>query len=304
MKPRPNFTELSAFTTIVRHGSFRAAADELGFSASTLSHMMRALEERLGLRLLNRTTRSVAPTEAGARLFRSLHPILGELDVALADISVLGDRPSGQLRINASQRAARLLMRKIVPTFVARYPGIHLDLVTEGRLVDIVADGFDAGVRLGDTVPQDMVAVPFGGDWHFSAVASPGYLKQCGTPRTPDELTKHSCIRFRLPGGKIYRWEFERRGQQFNLDVVGPMTLGDMELMVTAAIDGIGIAFVSYDVAEKAIEDGDLVAVLSDWTPSFPGHYLYYPSHRLVPACLRAFVDVLKEVERGSKSQG
>jgi len=302
MKPRLNFTELQAFAAIMQHGSFRAAADELGFSASTLSHTMRALEERLGLRLLNRTTRSVAPTEAGSRLFRSLHPILNELDLALADVRGLGDHPSGQLRINASRSAARLLMRKIVPTFVARYPGIHLDLVTEGRLVDIVADGFDAGVRLGDTVPHDMVAVPFGGDWHFSAVASPGYLKQWGTPRTPDELTRHRCIRFRMPSGKIYRWEFERRDQQFKLDLNGPMTLGDMELMVAAATCGLGIAFVSHDVAQKAIEDGDLVALLADWTPSFPGHYLYYPSHRLVPACLRAFVDILKEVERGSKS--
>jgi DNA-binding transcriptional LysR family regulator len=300
MKQRPNLTELHAFTTIVRHGSFRAAADELGFSASTLSHMMRAFEERLGLRLLNRTTRSVAPTEAGTRLCRNLQPILNDLDLALTDVGTLSERPSGTLRINASQSAARLLMGRIVPTFISRYPDVHLDLVTEGRLVDIVADGFDAGVRLGDTVAQDMIAVPFGGDWRFSAVASPAYLAQWGMPRTPDELTRHRCIRFRMPSGKMYRWEFERRHQEFKLDVEGPMTLDNMELMVKAAVDGLGIAYVSYEMAQTAIANGDLVAVLSDWISAFPGHCLYYPSHRLVPAGLRAFIDVVKEIERGA----
>jgi DNA-binding transcriptional LysR family regulator len=304
MKPRPSLTELEVFSAIVRRGSFRAAADELGFSASTLSHVLRGLEERLGLRLLNRTTRSVAPTEAGARLYRSLNPILGELDTALADISQLGGRPSGQLRINASEAASRLLMRKIVPNFLARYPDVHLDLVTEGRFVDIVAEGFDAGVRLSGAVPQDMIAVPFGGDWRFAAVASPAYLAQNGRPETPDELARHRCIRFRMPSGKIYRWEFERHEQEAKLDLRGPLTLSNMDLMVQAAINGSGIAFVSYDVAEHAIRRGDLVAVLAEWTPSFPGHRLYYPSHRLVPGCLRAFVDVLKEVDGDSNRNG
>ncbi len=278
MKQRPNLTELQAFTTIVQHASFRAAADELGLSASTLSHMMRTFEQRLGLRLLNRTTRSVAPTAAGARLFHSLGPLLSQLDLALADVGMLSERPSGNVRINASQSAARLLMRKIVPTFIRRYPDVHLDLVTEGRLVDIVADGFDAGVRLGDTVPRDMVAVPFGGDWRFSAVASPAYLKKWGKPRTPDELAKHRCIRFRLPSGKMYRWEFERRDQELRLDLDGPMTLDQMELMVKAAIDGLGIAYVSFDIVQKAIDDGDLVAVLTDWSPSFPATICTIPA--------------------------
>lgn len=259
---------------------------------------MRAFEERLGLRLLNRTTRSLGPTEAGSRLFNSLDPILNDLDLALTDVGTLGEHPSGTLRINASQSAARLLMQRIVPAFVAGYPDVHLDLVTEGRLVDIVEHGFDAGIRLGDAVPQDMIAVPFGGDWRFRAVASPAYLARHGTPRTPDELKGHRCIRFRMPSGKMYRWEFEQRSQEFRLDVDGVITLDSMELMVRAATDGLGIAYVSYDAVETAIASGDLVTVLSDWMPAFRGHCLYYSSHRLVPAALRAFVDVIKEVER------
>jgi DNA-binding transcriptional LysR family regulator len=301
MKPQPSVTELTAFMAIVRHGSFRAAADELAMSASTLSHMMRSLEERLGLRLLNRTTRSVAPTEAGARLFRNLAPILSDLDRALMDIGHLRSHPSGVLRINGSEQATRLLMDRVVPTFLERYPEMHLDLVSEGEFVDIVAGGYDAGIRLGDAIPQDMVAVPFGGDGRFLAVASPGYLDKCGTPQVPEDLAKHRCIRFKLPSGKMYRWEFTRRGKELKLDVEGPVTLDHMGLMVDAAIKGLGIAYVWAETAKGAIAAGDLVAVLNDWTPPFAGHCLYYPSHRLVPAGLRAFIDVLREVDQPSR---
>jgi DNA-binding transcriptional LysR family regulator len=299
MNQRPSLTELNAFAAIVRHASFRAAADELGMSASTLSHMMRALEQRLGLRLFHRTTRSVAPTEAGARFFHSVAPILNELDHALTDVGALSERPTGSVRVNAAESAARILMERIVPTFLERYPGIHLDLVTEGRLVDIVAEGFDAGVRLGESLPRDMVAVPFGGDGRLLCVASPAYLARAGTPGTPDELAAHPCIRFRLPSGKMYRWEFKRHNQELKFEATGPMTLDHMGLMVEAAIKGLGIAFVWADTARPAIDSGALVTILDDWTPPFDGHYLYYPSHRLVPVGLRAFVDVIKEVERG-----
>jgi DNA-binding transcriptional LysR family regulator len=298
MNQRPSLTELSAFAAIVRHASFRAAADELGMSASTLSHMMRALEQRLGLRLLHRTTRSVAPTEAGARFFRNVAPLLNELDHALADVGTLSERPTGLLRINAVESAALVLMERIVPIFLERYPGIHLDLVTEGRLVDIVAEGFDAGVRLGESVPQDMVAVPFGGDGRLLCVASPAYLKRAGTPRTPDELARHPCIRFRLPSGKMYRWEFKRHGQELKFEADGPMTLNHMGLMVDAAVKGLGIAFVWAGTAQAALDSGELATILEDWTPPFDGHCLYYPSHRLVPMALRAFVNVIKDVER------
>lgn len=298
MNNQPSFTELTAFTAIVRHASFRAAADELAMSASSLSHMMRALEERLGVRLFNRTTRSVAPTEAGARLFRNLSPILSELDVALADVGTLRERPSGRLRINASEIATRILMRQIVPTFVERCPDVNLDLVTEGRLVDIVAEGFDAGVRLGEALPQDMIAIPFGGDGRFVVVGSPAYLARYGTPKTPDALAEHRCIRFRLPSGKMYRWEFERHDQALKIEVFGPVTLDHVGLMVEAAAKGLGLAYVSAETAQAEIDDGRLVQILTDWTPPFAGQHLYYPSNRLVPAALRAFIDVLREVER------
>jgi len=296
MNQRPSLTELSAFTAIVRHASFRIAADDLGMSPSTLSHMMRSLEERLGVRLFNRTTRSVAPTEVGTRLFRSLTPVLGELDLALADVGAFRDRPSGSLRINAHESSVRRLMSNVVPTFIARYPEMHLDLVTEGKLIDIVAEGFDAGIRLSEAVPQDMVAIPLGRDGQFLAVASPAYLAKHGTPKTPDELTAHRCIRFRLPSGKIYRWEFERYDQELRLDVSGPMTADHMSVMVDAAIQGLGIAYVYIDAVQAAIDRGELVPILTEWTPPFAGECLYYPSNRLVPAGLRAFVDVIKEL--------
>ncbi len=297
MNKTPSLTELTAFLAVARHQSFRAAADELGLSASTLSHMIRALEERLGVRLFHRTTRSVAPTEAGAQFFASLAPILSSLDQTLATVGMLKTQPSGTLRINASRSAARALLQGVVPLFRDRYPDVHLDLVTNGRFIDIVAEGFDAGVRLAEAVPQDMVAIRFGTEGRFIAVASPGYLAVHGAPQTPDDLQHHACIRFRLPGGKIYRWEFARYGQDYAVDVSGALTLDDMDLMVEAAMDGQGIAFVSQDTARTALEQGQLTAILDDWTPTFPGHALYYPGHRLVPPALRAFIDVLKDYQ-------
>ncbi|MEH2563672.1 LysR family transcriptional regulator [Bradyrhizobium sp. AZCC 2289] len=302
MKQQPSLSKLSAFITIVKHSSFRAAADELCMSPSALSHMMRGLEERLGLRLFNRTTRSVAPTDAGDRLFRNLAPLLHDLDRALTDVGELRDRPTGRLRINASEEVGYLLMGKIVPVFLERYPEMHLELVTGSALIDIVAEGFDAGVRPGDAVPQDMVAVPFAGKGRFLAVASPAYLERNGAPRRPEDLAFHRCIRFRLPNGKMCRWEFARPTEEFKLHVEGAVTLDHMGLMVDAAIRGLGIAYVSAETAKPAVAAGELVGVLEDWMPTFAGHHLYYPSHRLVPAGLRAFIDVLREIDREDDS--
>src|ERR1700754_1361298 len=197
MNERPSLTELTAFMSVVRHASFRAASDELAMSPSTLSHMMRSLEERMGLRLFNRTTRSVAPTEAGARLFSRLTPVLSDLDLALSDVDSFRVRPSGKLRISASEAAASLLLNRVVPAFLDRYPEMHVDIVTDGRLIDIVSEGFDAGVRLAESVPQAMVAVPLSREMKFLAVASPAYLRAHGEPQTPDDLAKHRCVRFR-----------------------------------------------------------------------------------------------------------
>ncbi|MGX7003143.1 LysR family transcriptional regulator [Caballeronia sp. KNU42] len=296
MNDRPALGDLMALAAIVTHRSFRKAADELGVSPSTLSHMMRTLELKMGVRLLNRTTRSVSPTEAGERLVARLQPVLRELDLALEEVDAVRSRPSGSLRINASEPAARLLMQSVVPAFLARYSDMSVDLVTEGRLVDIVAAGFDAGVRLGEALPQDMIAVRFGGEVRFLAVASPAYLAGHNAPLAPDDLKDHACIRVRLPSGKLYRWEFEKHGQQLTVDVPGPLTLDHPGMMAEAAADGMGIAYVPDRTAQPFIDSGKLVTVLDDWCPSIPGLFLYYPGHRHVPSGLKAFVDMLREM--------
>ena len=302
MNERPTLDELVAFKAIATHRSFRRAADELGLSASTLSHSMRTLERRLGTRLLHRTTRSVAPTEAGRRLLAHLQPVLRDLDLALAAVDDFRAAPSGTLRLNASETAARLLLRAVVPEFLARHTGMALDLVTEGRLVDIVAEGFDAGIRLGEALPQDMVAVRFGGKTRFLAVASPEYLGGRAAPETPDDLLQHRCIRLRLPSGRLYRWEFGRHGQEIAIDVQGPLILDHPELVAESAARGLGIAYMSEATARPYLDRGSLVAVLEEWCPQIPGLFLDYPGHRLVPPGLRAFIDVLRQADLGGGS--
>lgn len=295
MNAAPDLAELHAFAAIAAHRSFRKAADELALSPSTLSHMMRTLEQNMGVRLLHRTTRSVAPTEAGERLLARLGPVLRELGEALDEVNAFREQPSGVLRINASAPAARQLLVTVVPTFLARYPEMALDLVTEGKLIDIVAAGFDAGIRLGESVPQDMVAVRFGGNVRFVAVAAPGYLALHSAPVTPDDLARHMCIRIRMPSGKPYRWEFARHGQEIVVDTPGALTLDHIELMAQAAVQGLGIAYMPDSGARSHLASGALVSVLDDWCPQIPGLFLYYPGHRHVPAGLKAFIDVLKE---------
>ncbi|MGK9051574.1 LysR family transcriptional regulator [Neorhizobium sp. CSC1952] len=293
---RPTLTDLAALVAVAEHRSFRKAADVLGVSRSSLSHAIAALERNLGVRLLHRTTRSVAPTEAGERLLRRLTPVLQDLDQAIDAVADDGGHPSGTLRINGGEEAMRQLLRLVVPVFLERYPHVSLDLMTDGRLVDIVEQGFDAGLRLAEAVPQDMIAVPLGKDFRFLAVASPSYLAGAGQPLTPDDLRHHQCIRQRLPSGKLYRWEFERHGQEIAIDVAGAMTLNHTTLMIEAAADGLGIAYVPEMAARPWLETGRLIALLEDWSPAVGGLRLYYSSHRHVPATLRAFIDVMKGV--------
>lgn len=295
---KPALSDLEAFAAVAHHRSFRKAADELGLSRSTLSHTLIALEKTLGLRLLHRTTRSVSPTDAGARLLERVGPLLRDLDMALDGLAADAGEPAGRLRINANRSAARFLLAHVVPPFLRRHRRVELDLVSEGRLVDIVQQGFDAGVRLAEAVPQDMIAVPVGGAVRFVAVASPGYLAAHSPPVTPDDLCHHACIRQRLPSGKRYRWEFVRSGEEMAVDVPGPLTLDDSDLMVEAAGDGLGIAYVPEPVAQQALEAGQLVVVLPDWSPPLPGLMLYYPANRHTPAALAAFIDCLKEANR------
>ncbi|WP_207483327.1 LysR family transcriptional regulator [Arenibaculum pallidiluteum] len=294
--PQPTLNDLTAFLAVAEHRSFRRAADALGLSPSSLSHTLRALEQDLGVRLLNRTTRSVAPTEAGQRLVEQLRPVLTELDRALGAVDAFRGTPSGTVRINAPRTGARLLLGRVAPVFLARFPDVTLDIVAEGRLVDIVAQGFDAGVRLGEALPQDMVRVPLGGEGRFVPVASPAYLARAGTPRTPDDLRLHACVRIRLPSGRLYLWEFERHGQEMAVDVPGPLILDDMELMIEAAAAGLGIAYVFERTAGPELDAGRLVTVLDEWCPYIPGICLYYPERRQMPPALRAFIDTAREI--------
>lgn len=291
---RPSLNDLHAFVTVATRRSFRRAADDLGIAPSTLSHAMRALEERLGVRLLNRTTRSVAPTEAGFELLGRLQPALAGLDEAFDAVQAFRGNISGTVRINAPRLAATLLVRDILPVMSERFPNVLIDLVVEGKLIDIVAAGFDAGVRLLDSIPKDMIAVPFASEVRFICVASPAYLERIGEPATPDELTRHRCIGHRVPNGKLYRWEFERAGQTMTLDLNNSVILDDEELMVDAATNGLGVAYVASPAAEAALQDGRLRRILSPWTPASERIGIYYPGHRAVPPPLRAFLDVVK----------
>lgn len=297
---RPSLSDLTAFMAVATHRSFRRAADELGTAPSTLSHAMRGLEERLGMRLLNRTTRSVSPTEAGFRLLASLQTALASLDEALDSVAAFRGtgKVAGTVRINAPRLGAALLVREVLPRMAERFPDVTVDLVVEGRLIDIVLGGFDAGLRLADSIPRDMIAVPFGKPMRFICVASPDYLKRAGLPKTPDELMRHRCIRHRLPGGKLYRWEFERAGQVLVVDPPGAVILDDEELMVEAALQGLGIAYVASPAAAAALKVKQLREVLSAWMPAEETIAVYYPGHRAVPPALRAFLDVVKESGR------
>uniref|UniRef100_UPI003BADB6EB LysR family transcriptional regulator n=1 Tax=Stappia sp. TaxID=1870903 RepID=UPI003BADB6EB len=291
---KPSLADLEAFAVVAAERSFRRAADLLGVSRSALSHRMKKLEEQVGLRLLNRTTRSVSPTDAGSRLLDQLGPVLRNLDSALDTIADDRGTPGGVLRINADKGAARLMLCRIMPAYLDQYPKVELDLVSEGRLVDIVEQGFDAGVRLAEAVPQDMIAVRLGDDFRFLAVASPDYVNRFGAPNTPDDLHRHRCIRQRLPSGKRYRWEFEKRGQEIALDPPGALTLNDNDLIAEAAVHGLGIAYVPETAAWDHLAAGRLVPVLEDWCPPDSGLMLYYPGHRHVPAALRALIDLVK----------
>lgn len=292
---RPTLSDLSAFLAVAEHRSFSKAADVLGVSRSSLSHAIAALEQSLGARLFNRTTRSVAVTDAGERLLQRLKPVLQNLDQAIDAVADDGGHPSGVLRINGGEAAIRLLLKRVVPVFLERYPEVSLDLVSDGSLANIVEQGFDAGIRLAEAVPRDMVAVPFGEDLRFLAVAAPSYVKAAGRPGTPDDLRQHRCIRQRLPSGKLYRWEFEKHGQELAIDVPGVMTLNHTVLMIEAAAQGLGIAFVPETAARPWLSDGRLIPLLEDWSPYVGGLRLYYPGHRHVPAALRALIEVMRE---------
>lgn len=299
---RPGLQELEAVIAIARAQSFRGAAVTLGMSTSSLSNAVGNLEKHLGVRLFNRTTRSVSLTDAGRVFMELAGPALGDLQSAMDAVRSQQATPSGVLRINTFIAGAREILSPLLLEFVRRYPDVHVDLVTEGRLVDIIADGFDLGVRRADLVPADMIALPLGRPQRHAVVASPDYLKAHGTPITPPDLYTHSCLRVRLPNGALFRWHFENRGQVVQIDVKGPLTLDEASLSRAAVLDGVGIGyFLEQDVRED-IEAGRLVRVLEDWTPPLGDLCLYYPSRRNPSAALKAFIGLAREMGKPRKN--
>ncbi|WP_193570339.1 LysR family transcriptional regulator [Luteibacter yeojuensis] len=292
---RSGLTELEAVLAVARHGSFRAAAAALEMSTSALSQAVASLEGRIGTRLFHRTTRSVRLTQAGERFVADVAPAMADIRGAIERASDEGGPPTGTLRINASFGAAQRVIGPYLIPYMRKYPGVHLDLVTEGRLIDIVREGFDAGFRTEDTVPGDMIAIPFGARIRFAVVGSPDYFAKHGRPRTPADLSRHACIRARMPAGHIYRWEFERHGEALAVDVQGALTLDAPQLMLEAALAGLGLTYLTEFNVEEALAAGTLERVLAEWTPPFDRLCLYYPGRRHVPAPLRALVDLIRE---------
>ncbi len=299
---RQGLIELDAVLAIAAQGSFRAAADELGLSTSALSSLIAKLERELGVRLFNRTTRSVALSDAGRIFVDQISPALRDIRQAMAAVRAQQETPSGTLRINAFASGAREILAPLVLAFVRRYPQVHVDLVTEGRIVDIVAEGFDLGLRTADMVPSDMIAVPLGAPRRFAVVATPGYLDLHGRPQVPPDLLAHRCIRIRLPSGALYRWHFEKDGSPVQIDVAGPLTLDETTLARIAVLAGIGIGFFMEADAREDLESGRLERVLADWTPPTTPLCLYYPGRRNMPAAQRALVDMAREFGRARAS--
>ncbi|EJM71561.1 transcriptional regulator [Pseudomonas sp. GM50] len=294
MSNRPDLSELDAFAAVARHRSFRKAADERGVSASALSHAMRALEARLGIRLLNRTTRSVTPTEAGQQLLATLVPTLNQVNEALAQLTSMQEVPAGKLRLNVARPAARVVFAKVLAPFVARYPRIQLDLITDDGLTDIVSGGFDAGVRFGESLAGDMIAVPVGAPQSFVTVASDAYLAANGIAHAPRDLLEHACIARRFPSGKLYAWEYQADRQPIRLSVTGPLILEDDALMIQAAKDGAGIAYVYEELARDDIRNGHLREILQEWKAPPSRFFLYYSSRRHVPPALSALIEFIR----------
>jgi DNA-binding transcriptional LysR family regulator len=301
---RGDLANLTAFVAVADQRSFRAAASRLGVTPSALSHSMRQLEERLGVRLLRRTTRSVSVTDAGLRLLERLRPAIDQISSALEDLNQERQRPIGRLRIYAIQVAAAAVIAPIWGRFLSTYPDVHLELALGEAPIDIVAKGFDAGIVPRDRVPADMIAVRVMGPMKVAVVGAPTYFARRRPPRTLDDLAQHSCIQYRLASdGGVLAWTFERNRKPRRISVDGRVMVNNAYLAVRAAVDGLGIAYTIEALAEPFLRSGQLVRVLQDWSPSLEGLFLYYPGHRQVPATLRAFIDMIRTA-RGSAQTG
>jgi DNA-binding transcriptional LysR family regulator len=292
---RDELGDLAAFLAVADERSFTRAAARLGTSQSALSHTVRRLEERLGIRLLTRTTRSVSPTDAGEQLIAALRPALDEIDARIASLSALREKPAGSIRINTSRHAAETILWPAIERLLPEYPDIRFELAVDQALTDIVAGRFDAGVRLGERVEKDMIAVRIGPDLRMAVVGAPAYLEAHGRPATPHDLTRHACINLRLETqGGLYAWEFGKDGRELNVRVDGPLVFNAVPLIMKAALAGFGLAFVVEAQAQDELADGRLVRVLEDWCPPFAGYHLYYPSRRQLSPAFTVLVNALR----------
>lgn len=293
--------DLQAFLAIVRERSFTRAADQLGVSPSALSHSLRGLESRLGLRLLNRTTRSVAPTEAGERLLQRIGPSFAEIDHALQAVSALRDKPAGTVRITSGDHAANTILWPALAKLLPRYPDVRVEINVDYGLVDIVAERFDAGVRFGEQIEKDMVAVPIGPEMRMAVVGAPAYFATHPAPKKPDELTGHDCINLRLPTrGGLYAWEFEKRKRALKVHVSGQFACNNVYQALRAALAGFGLAYLPEDMAQPHVDARRLHRVLADWCPPFAGYHLYYPHRRQPSPAFAVVVAALREQWRAA----
>ena len=292
---RDDLYDLAAFAVVAEQGSFTRAAAELGMSQSALSHAMKALEERLGVRLLSRTTRSVSTTEAGETLLRSVRPALEEIASGVDAVGASRGKPSGTVRITATKHAATSVLMPVLPGFFRTHPGIQVDLIIDDNLTDIVANRIDAGIRFGDIVEKDMIAIRIGPDIRMAVVGAPSYFADHPVPRTPRELSGHRCMNYRhVRSGGLYAWDFEDKGRPFQVRVDGPLMFNNADLIRDAALSGHGLAYVYNDEVAADIKAGRLTRILEKWCPTFPGYYLYHPSRRQTPPALAAFIAALR----------
>jgi DNA-binding transcriptional LysR family regulator len=292
---REDLVDLNALLTVAEEKSFTRAAAKLGTSQSSLSHTIRRLETRLGVRLLTRTTRSVAPTLAGERLLKTLRPALDSIGTELASLSELRDKPAGTIRITTSDHAARTILWPALERLLPGYPDIHVELSIDSGLTDIVTERFDAGVRLGEALAKDMIAVRIGPDLRMAVVGAPAYFKDRAIPRSPQDLAEHNCINLRfLSAGGLYAWELEKKGREVRVRVEGQLAFNNVPMIIRAAASGFGLGFVMEDQVAEHLSDGRLVRVLEDWCPPFAGYHLYYPSRRQPSAAFSLLVDALR----------
>lgn len=292
---REELGDLLAFFTVAEERSFTRAAAKLGTSQSALSHTVRRLEERMGVRLLTRTTRNVVPSEAGDQLMETLRPAFNDIRNRIDELSAMRQKPGGTIRITSSRHAAETILMPAIKRLLSQYPEIDVEISIDQRFVDLVAERFDAGVRLGESVEKDMVAVKIGPELRMMVAGSPAYFTQHPKPLAPQDLTQHNCINLRLPTlGGLYVWEFEREGRPLNVRVAGQLVCNDVPIIVDAALDGHGLTCLPEDQLKTLVKEGRLIAVLEDWCPPFPGYHLYYPSRRLASPAFTLLVDALR----------